>query len=281
MPELKLDTLPSNCSTCTNPFQQRPGYVDLTATRVAPAAPDDPPLPLKVLANLVTQPPGQSLFQLPLVSYAYERGWRAVFARAGFPGIDKELDILLDHVLPAATILDMSCGSGLMARRLATCGKFRRVVAADYSDYMLRETVAQAKADVLVPEFDVVRADVARLPFVTAAFDAIHSGAALHCWPNVQDGLREIYRVLKPGKGFVATTFLKGAYLSRNDAIMRNSQLKRMIIRAEESLPTSSAYRFFEQDELKYLFRAAGFVDIELVVIRGFVAIKCRKPEKV
>lgn len=29
-----------------------------------------------------------------------------------------------------------------------------------------------------------MRADIARLPFVSSSIDAIHAGAALHCWPS-------------------------------------------------------------------------------------------------
>lgn len=225
------------------------------------------------------QPPGKLIFQLPWVSYAYERGWRNSFQSAGFPGIDKELDMLLDHVLPADTILDMSCGSGLMSRRLATSGQFRRVVAADFSETMVRETVSRAKADVAVPEFDVVRADVARLPFVTGAFDAVHSGAALHCWPNVQDGLREVLRVLAPGGRFAATTFLRVPYSPLRERILSSKVLKRAAFRYEDSLRDSLPYRPFEVDELVYLFRAAGFVDIETESERAFVIVRCRKSE--
>lgn len=53
-----------------------------------------------------------------------------------------------------------------------------------------------------------VRADVGRLPFATGSVDAIHAGAALHCWPNPEAAMAEISRVLKPGGVFVASTFL-------------------------------------------------------------------------
>lgn len=249
---------------------QRSGFVDMT-----PNASVTPSL----LQNVLTQRSSQWLFQLPIVSFAYERGWRSGFQRAGFPGNEKELDFFLDFAAPAATVLDMSCGSGLMSRRLATSGEFGHVVAADYSESMLRQTVAYARRDVTVPEFDVVRADVACLPFVGNAFDAVHCGAALHCWPNLQDGLAEIRRILKPRGKFFATTFLKLAYLPNRQKLMKNPKLMNTAIRIEELLPGQRPFRFFEEDELLYLFQAAGFSDVDVEAIDGCVIIRCQKPD--
>lgn len=247
---------------------QRSGFVDMTPN--ASATPS-------LLRNLFTQRTGQSLFQLPIVSSLYERGWRSGFERAGFPGIEKELDFFLDFAAPATTVLDISCGSGLMSRRLATSGEFGRVVAADYSEAMLRQTVAYARRDVTVPEFDVVRADVARLPFVDNCLDAVHCGAALHCWPNIQDGLAEIRRVMKPGGRFFATTFLKLAYIPNRQRLVENPRLMNAAIRIEEFLP--GPFRFFEEDELLYLFKGAGFSDIDVEAIAGCGIIRCQKPD--
>lgn len=36
----------------------------------------------------------------------------------------------------------------------------------------------------------------------------IHSGAAIHCWPNPRAAAAEIARVLKPGGVFVGSTFM-------------------------------------------------------------------------
>lgn len=30
----------------------------------------------------------------------------------------------------------------------------------------------------------LVRADISRLPIATGSVDAVHAGAALHCWPS-------------------------------------------------------------------------------------------------
>jgi ubiquinone/menaquinone biosynthesis C-methylase UbiE len=93
-----------------------------------------------------------------------------------------------------------------MVRRLAKSNAFGKVVAVDFSESMLEE-VERRRQEERCPTFDMVRADVANLPFATDALDAIHSGAALHCWPYVQDGLKEVHRVLKPGGAFSPRRF--------------------------------------------------------------------------
>lgn len=123
-----------------------------------------------------------------------ERGWRQNFNNAGFPGIDQEYDELMRFLglSPMATttpsldvIVDMSCGSGLMTRRLVQSGGFRRVIGADYSEWMLQETRLRfVSSGIDVPE--LVRADAARMPFLSDSLDAMHAGAALHCWPKLE-----------------------------------------------------------------------------------------------
>ena len=49
---------------------------------------------------------------------------------------------------------------------------------------------------------------MSRLPLKTESLDGVHAGAALHCWSRLEESLSEVHRVLKPGKGFFATTFL-------------------------------------------------------------------------
>jgi len=42
----------------------------------------------------------------------------------------------------------------------------------------------------------------------TSSVDCLHAGAAMHCWPDLDSAASEIYRVLKPGGRYFATTFL-------------------------------------------------------------------------
>ncbi len=42
----------------------------------------------------------------------------------------------------------------------------------------------------MLRDIALVRADVGRLPFATGSIDAVHAGAALHCWPSPASGVR-------------------------------------------------------------------------------------------
>lgn len=38
----------------------------------------------------------------------------------------------------------------------------------------------------------LVRADVSRLPFSSGSVDAVHAGAALHCWPSPSNAVSAV-----------------------------------------------------------------------------------------
>lgn len=181
------------------------------------------PPPLRpIIMNNDEYIPMRDLFTSPSVSFAYERGWRQGFAAAGFPGADKEFEMVQDYFRPVTadnskptTIVDMSCATGLFTRRLAKSNMYDRVIACDYSDSMLTEARRRIVADKDLSsskgrrtKLDLVRCDVGSIPMTTNSLDALHAGAAMHCWPDLDAALSEIYRVLKPGGKYFATTFL-------------------------------------------------------------------------
>lgn len=233
----------------------------------------------------------QALFQLPQVAFAYERGWRSNFKRAGFPGPTVEADLALDFLFPTPPedteiLLDMSCGTGILSRHLALQSNFvLNIIAADISHAMLSEASSRIKKDVTLSSTEIVqfiRADVSSLPFCDGALQSVHAGAALHCWPELQDSLKEIRRVMKPGGRFFATTFFKSAYWPRGGGVVgRVAKVAIPVVdRLQTYIPITRAYRFFNRDELEYLLKAAGFASVEVEERGGCAIVRCIEGDK-
>jgi len=118
---------------------------------------------------------------------------------------------------------------------------------------------------------ELVRLDVGNIPMADGSIDALHAGAAMHCWPDINGGLSEIHRVLKPGGRYFATTFLSDYFsvLQRSDQGSDVSNLQ------------SQTFQYFESaDELEEMMIAAGF-DSEKVTVevlgQACVVIRCEK----
>lgn len=103
------------------------------------------------------------------------------------------------ELAPGDSALDVCCGTGdlalELARRVAPGG---RVVGCDFSEPMLdlaREKAAEHGVDGVRFEW----ADALRLPYDAGRFDAVTVGFGVRNLADLDRGLRELGRVLKPG----------------------------------------------------------------------------------
>ena len=98
-------------------------------------------------------------------------------------------------------VLDLCCGTGDIALAFARAGA--DVTGADFTEEMLR--VAKARTEAV----RWVRADALGLPFPDNSFDVVSVGYGLRNLADIERGLREILRVLKPGGKFLSLDFGK------------------------------------------------------------------------
>ena len=113
---------------------------------------------------------------------------------------------------PGDAALDVCCGTGDLAFELARrAGSDGRVVGCDFSERMLE--LARAKDEelrlVAGPESNGSRsglapvefewADALDLPYADASFDAVTAGFGVRNLADLEAGLAELARVLKPG----------------------------------------------------------------------------------
>ena len=88
-------------------------------------------------------------------------------------------------------VLDVACGTGDMAVELLRQGC--SVTGVDLSKEMM--AIAKQKA----PQSEYSLADVERLPFGEASFDAVTCAFGVRNFVHLEQGLSEMLRVLKPG----------------------------------------------------------------------------------
>ncbi|XP_077222973.1 S-adenosyl-L-methionine-dependent methyltransferases superfamily protein [Tasmannia lanceolata] len=250
------------CNKCEKSFSSKDVYLDLTVTAGT-----------KEYREF--KPSRTELFRSPVVSFLYERGWRQNFNRSGFPGPDEEFKMAQEYFKPAAggLLVDVSCGSGLFSRKFASSGTYSGVIALDFSENMLRQTYDFIKKEdsLLNANLALVRADVSRLPFSSGSVDAVHAGAALHCWPSPSNAIAEISRILRSGGVFVGTTFLAPEF---GDSFP--SEIFRPIRRAVVQL--ANTYSNLTEKEIEDLCTSCGLINYTSKVQRSFIMFSAQKP---
>jgi len=102
----------------------------------------------------------------------------------------------------AKRILDIATGTGDLAIMLADINP-EKVVGLDLSPGMLEVGKKKVKEKGLEKKVDMVLGDSEKLPFEDQSFDAATVGFGVRNFENLEKGLKEIYRVLKPGGSFV------------------------------------------------------------------------------
>lgn len=105
---------------------------------------------------------------------------------------------------PAGTYLDVCAGTlDVGATLVGTTGFTGSVIAADFAEPMLRAGVGKAPAARLAP----VTADALQLPLPDDAVDGAIVAFGIRNVADLDAGLREVRRVLKPGARFVILEF--------------------------------------------------------------------------
>jgi demethylmenaquinone methyltransferase/2-methoxy-6-polyprenyl-1,4-benzoquinol methylase len=179
----------------------------------------------------------------------------------------------LEQVLPQqARVLDVGCGTGDLSIELFE-NTAADVTGIDFCGPML--TLAKQKA----PQLQFIEGDALRLPFAEASFDGLTIGFALRNLANVDRGLRELLRVLKPDGVVAILEFshpvspvfgsLVGFYnwrlLPWIGGMLSGSR------GAYEYLPDSIS-KFPNQETLASMMRAAGFADVSFENLSGGIA---------
>lgn len=112
-------------------------------------------------------------------------------------------------VRPGGRVLDVAAGSGDIALALARkVGEEGRVLLCDLNGSMLAEGMRRMIDHGLLPgRADGIQADGTQLPFAEESFDVVSIAFGIRNFADIGAGLKEFWRVLKPGGQFLCLEF--------------------------------------------------------------------------
>jgi ubiquinone/menaquinone biosynthesis C-methylase UbiE len=159
---------------------------------------------------------------------------------------------------PGERVLDVACGTGVVARLAAErVGSTGRVVALDVNAAMLavaRSLPATAGASIAWHEGSVLA-----LPFPDAAFDVVLCQLGLQFFPNRPTALREMRRVLAPAGRLALNVF---GPIERNPATHALANALDRHVRPGASAAKRTEHALADSEEVRALVAGAGFRDV-------------------
>ena len=165
---------------------------------------------------------------------------------------------LLDLVAlkPGERVLDVACGTGVVARRAASLvAPGGHVVGLDVN----RDMLAVARAS--EPGLEWREGNAMTLPFAAEAFDVVVCQQGLQFVPDRGRALREAHRVLMPGGRFVVAVWCATESSPGHHALIR--ALARHVGTDAADL-LSGAFRLGDPQALQTMLESSGFQDVRL-----------------
>ena len=102
-------------------------------------------------------------------------------------------------VISEGKVLDAGTGPGTLAREIARRQPRLQVYGIDLSEDMIRLARAHAKREQVEERVHFDVGNVAHLPYPDHSFDLVVSTISMHHWYELEQPLRDLYRVLRPG----------------------------------------------------------------------------------
>lgn len=166
-------------------------------------------------------------------------------------------------------ILDIATGTGDLAISMANTSA-EKIIGLDISPGMLEVGKEKIKAKNLSEKIDMVVGDSEAMPFEDNSFDAITVAFGVRNFMNLEKGLEEILRVLKPGGVFViletsvpTKPVYKQGYSFYSKYILPTIGKVFSKDRSAYKYLSESASKFPFGEALNNIIRQIGFINVE------------------
>ena len=105
------------------------------------------------------------------------------------------------HIREDAITLDIGCGGGKTIHTLSKRIPFGKIYGIDYSEQAVENSKSQyarrKKGKVIIHQ-----ASVSSIPYNTNFFNLITAFQTHYFWPDVEQDIKEVFRVLQPNGSF-------------------------------------------------------------------------------
>lgn len=188
---------------------------------------------------------------------AYERYLVPLLFAPGAEGL-----IELAALKPGERVLDVACGTGIVARLAAArVGSGGKVVGLDVNEGMLE--VARSISRDIHPPVEWWREDAADMPFADETFDVVFCQQGLQFFEDQPAALSEMHRILAPD-GRLLLSVLRS--IKHNPGWRPLAEALKRYVGPEAGVMMRSPFPIFNTDELRDLFAGAGFRDVHISI---------------
>ncbi|HEY5060328.1 MAG TPA: class I SAM-dependent methyltransferase [Gemmatimonadaceae bacterium] len=163
------------------------------------------------------------------------------------------------------TILDVGCGGGRTASKLAARASAGTVHGIDYAEASVAAARRFNRRAIAQGRVVIQQASVSELPFPNDMFDLVTAVETHFWWQDLPAGMREVLRVLKPGgRMLIIAEFYNGGKHARYVGRLARWTTMAML----------------DVDQHKAIFSDAGFTDIhvEEELATGWICAMGMKP---
>ena len=197
-----------------------------------------------------------------VITWGLDRRWRAAAVRACFEN-------------PVSSVLDIGCGTGDLALRLARKARQGAVVIGlDFSRPMLEAAADKSRRKKNSGGLVWIQGDVRELPLKDKRLDCAGIAFAFRNLtyknPYRDTYLREVFRVLKPGGRFVIVessqpekAWIKAVFRIYVRVFVRGAGRLVSRDRAAYRYLAESVIRFYRPEDIAFLLKKAGFRKVE------------------
>lgn len=144
-----------------------------------------------------------------------------------------------------AVMLDIGTGGGQTLYKMSKIIMSGKLFGIDYSEDAVKKSIKLNKMDVEKGKTYIQQASVSKLPFAEKTFDLITAFQTHYFWPDLENDVKEVYRVLKQGG-----TFVMVAELYKINYHMKSYKTK---------------------EELEHLFNKLGFESVHFYESKGWL----------